>query len=238
MRTHPLNGGRLPPTVEHSRFRARGSIVVVSGAHVPASRIVGATRGTANPMTLPYPDAVHALPPGLWGRPAMSTHHIRAWTETSYVAGTLLAMDSDERLSDVLNRRQSFTVVNAHVVPYGAPSTAECVQPQVDLDPYDVEFVLGGPLEERDTRIREARRIHKVRYPVLVIGSSFEIRGTLHLFPGNPPEFATHHTGTLFLPVTNQQVRRQGRIVSGPDSDVVFVNRHSIVQIRQLDTLH
>jgi hypothetical protein len=189
-------------------------------------------------MSFLHRDTTLAMPPGLWTRPATSSHNIRAWTETHYVAGTLLAGNPDDRLSDVLNRRQPFTIVNAHVVPHGAPISAECIQPEAVLDPYDLDFVLGGPLEERDLPIREARRIHKVRYPVLVVGKSFEIRGTIHLLPGNSPEFATHHSGTLFLPVTNQHVRRYGRVVSGPDSDVVFVNRHAIAQIRQLDTLH
>jgi hypothetical protein len=189
-------------------------------------------------MSFLHPDAVLTQQPGLWSRPPTSTHHIRAWTETQYVAGALRAGDPQDRLSDVLNRRQSITVVDAHVVPFGAPRTAECLRPELVLDPYDIDFVLGGALDERDERAREAKRIHKVRYPVLVIGHNFEIRGTLHLFPGNPPEFATRHTSALFLPVTNQNVRRHGRVVSGPDSSVVFVNRHSIVQIRQLDTLH
>ena len=189
-------------------------------------------------MSFPYTDTATLLPPGLWTRTATSTHHVRAWTETHYVAGTLRAGELDDRLSDRLNRRQSVTIFDAHVVPLGVPSSEECIKPEFVLDPYDVDFMLAGPLEERDPRIREARRIHKVRYPVLVVGRNFEIRGTLHLLPGNVPEYATQHTGTLFLPVTNQQVRRHGRIVSGPDSDVVFVNRHAIVQIRQLDTLH
>lgn len=202
-----------------------------------------ATAGTkpqrnASPMSFPYAEPVHALPPGLLARTATSTRHIRAWTETHYVAGMLPAGHLDDRLSDVLNRRGPIRIVDAHVVPLGVPSSAECLQPEYSLDPYDVDFLLGGPLEELDPRIREARRIHKVRYPVLIVGRTFEIRGTLHLLPGNLPEFATEHTGTLFLPVTNQQVRRHGRIVSGPDSDVAFVNRHAIVQIRQLDTLH
>jgi hypothetical protein len=189
-------------------------------------------------MTFPYADRVLNLPPGLWTRTASSTHHIRAWTETHYIAGMLVAGQQEDRLSDILNRRVSLTVLDAHVVPLGAPSTAECLRSEYVLDPYDIDFVLGGPLEEVDSRVREARRIHKVRYPVLVIGRSFEVRGTLHLLPGNVPEYATQHTGTRFLPVTNQQVRRRGQIVSGPDTDVAFVNRHAIVQIRQLDTLH
>lgn len=189
-------------------------------------------------MGFPYSDTVRGLPPGLWTRTAPSTHNIRAWTETHYVAGTLVAGAQDDRLSDVLNRRQALRLVDAHVVPLGLPSSAESIKPEYALDPYDVDFLLGGPLEERDPWIREARRIHKVRYPVLIVGRNFEVRGTLHLLPGNMPEFATEHTGTLFLPVTNQQARRHGRIVSGPDSDVAFVNRHAIVKIRQLDTLH
>ena len=189
-------------------------------------------------MSLWYRGPVPVRPPVPAAEPAPSVRHFRAWTDSLYVAGTLISPDRQDRLSDILNRREPITVVDGYVVPIGAPRTAEFTQQEMVLDPFDFDFVLGGPLDEREAGVRAARRVHKVRYPVLVIGASFEIRGTIHLFPGNPPEFATYHTGTLFLPVTNQLVRRLGRIVSGPDSDVVLVNRHAIREIRQLDTLN
>jgi hypothetical protein len=189
-------------------------------------------------MSLWYRGTVPAQPPAPSAEPNSSARHFRAWTESLYVAGTLIARDRQDRLSDILNRRAPITVVDGYVVPLGAPRAAEFTQPEMVLDPFDFDFVLGGRLDEREAGARAARRVHKVRYPVLIVGSSFEIRGTIHVFPGNAPEFATYHTGTLFLPVTNQLVRRLGRIVSGPDSDVVLVNRHAIREIRQLDTLN
>jgi len=189
-------------------------------------------------MSLWYRGPVPARPPVPLAEPATSARRFRAWTESLYVAGTLISRDRQDRLSDILNRREPVTVVDGYVVPIGAPRAAEFTQREMVLDPFDFDFVLGGPLDEREAGARAARRIHKVRYPVLILGTTFEIRGTIHLFAGNAPEFAAHHTGTLFLPVTNQLVRRLGRIVSGPDSDVVLVNRHAIVEIRQLDTLN
>jgi hypothetical protein len=189
-------------------------------------------------MSLWVRGPVPVRPPAPSAEPATSARHFRAWTESLYVAGTLISRDPLDRLSDILNRREPIKVVDGYVVPIGAPRAAEFTQPEMVLDPFDFDFVLGGPPDEREAGARAARRIHKVRYPVLIVGASFEIRGTIHLFPGNPPEFVTYHTGTLFLPVTNQLVRRLGRIVSGPDSDVVLVNRHAIREIRQLDTLN
>jgi len=189
-------------------------------------------------MPLWYRGAAPVPPPAPPVAPPTSAHHIRAWTESLYIAGMIASRDPQDRLSDILNRREPVTVVDGHVVPFAAPSAAEFTQRELVIDPFDFDFVLGGPPDERTAGVRAARRIHKVRYPVLVIGSSFEIRGTIHLFPGNAPEFAAHHTGTLFLPVTNPIVRRHGRLVSGPDSDVVLINRYAIRQVRQLDTLH
>jgi len=186
-------------------------------------------------MSLWYRDAVPARLPLPSAELGTSAHHFRAWTESLYVTGTIV---SNDRLSDVLNRREPVNVVDGFVVPIGAPRAAAFRRHEFTLDPFDFEFVLGRPLDESGADSRAAKRIHKVRYPVLIKGTNFEVRGTIHLFPGNSPEFAVHHTGTLFLPVTNQVVRREGRIVSGPDSDVVLVNRYAILEIIQLDTLN
>jgi hypothetical protein len=186
-------------------------------------------------MALWYPGAQPARSPGVWSEPATSTHRFRAWTEGSYVTGTLVTRHRHDRLSDILNRREPMTVVDSYVWPLGAPRAVETKRHAV-LDPFDFDMVLGDPPELEDPGVRAARRIHKVRYPVIVTGMGFEVRGTLHLFPGNAPEVATYHTGVLFVPVTNHVVRLHGRVVSGPDSDVVLVNRHAIREIRQLDT--
>jgi hypothetical protein len=189
-------------------------------------------------MSLYYPDVVTSRPRPPFAGPDTADHYFRAWTESLYVSGAIRPRDRKDRLSDVLNRREPITVVDAFVIPVGAPRAAGLTQREIVLDPLELELVMGGPLHERDTSARAARWIHKVRHPVLIRGRSFEIRGEIHLFPGYSPCFVTYQTGALFMPVTDHLVRRQGRILSGPDSEVVFVNRHAVREIHQLDTFN
>lgn len=164
-----------------------------------------------------------------------TAHPFKGWTESLYIAGTV---HSEDRLSDILNRREPIRVLGGIVVPTGAPLTAACIQHEFVLDPFDFDFVLGRAPHERTVDSQAAKRIHKVRYPVLVEGTNFEIRGTLHVFPGISPESVIHHTGTLFLPVTNPSVRREGRVVTDPGAEVALVNRYAVRRIHLLDSLH
>ncbi|HWP64237.1 MAG TPA: hypothetical protein VNO86_12290 [Candidatus Binatia bacterium] len=159
-------------------------------------------------------------------------HRFRGYTEAHFISGLVRSAD---RLSDALNRREPVVVEDAVVVGLDAPlSTAER-RDRLLVDPFELDLVLGGPLPERSAAERAARRIFKVRYPVKIEGPNFEVRGTIHLFPGTAPEFEGYHTGSLFLPVTEAVARRAGRLVTDPAVDVVLVNRHSIRRIRQLD---
>ncbi len=191
-------------------------------------------------MTLWYrrPEPQHAPGPlgiPLPSLPAPQAHPFKAWTETAYISGVL---KGDDRLSDVLNARQPVRLEQATVLPIGAPRPGWQGPQEIVLDPFDLDFVLGGRLDDRSAAERSARRIHKVRYPVIVEGRNFEVRGMLHIFAGNAPEFAMHHTGALFLPVTNATVRRERRLVSDPHTDVVLVNRYAVSAIKQLDSLN
>jgi hypothetical protein len=159
----------------------------------------------------------------------------RAWTERLYVAGMVVA---DDRLSDVLNRREPIQVEDAIVVPIGSPLTAGSRRREVVLDPFEFDFVLGGTQNTEARNARLPRHIYKVRHPVIIEGTTFVIRGILHQFPGNAPESAAHRTSTLFLPVTEASVRRDGRLVSGPETEVALVNRFAIRDIRPLDKLN
>lgn len=183
-------------------------------------------RGTPAPARAPSP------------APLMGVHRIRAWTEADYVTGTILSADPLDRLSDIINRREPIPIVDAFVVPVGSAFTAGTAMPLLSIDPLEVRLALGHKLSMADIAGRAARRVHKVRYPVLVLAGAFELRGTLHMYPGNAPEFATRHRGAVFLPLSEPVVRRDGRLVSGPETDVALISRHEIRQIRQLDTVH
>lgn len=161
-------------------------------------------------------------------------HPFRGWTESLFVTGVVRGPD---RLSDVFNLRQPLTVEDAAVLPHGTNNSALVFPRDAVFDPFDFDLILGGELDARSRAGRTARRIYKVQYQVVVEGGDFEVQGVIHLFPGNAPEFAMHHTNMLFMPVTRPVVRRQRRLVSDPNTDVVLVNRFAISKIRQLDTL-
>lgn len=165
--------------------------------------------------------------------PPLHEHRLRGYTEVHYISGFVRSPD---RLSDVLNRREPVVIEDAILVPLEAPISAAERRERLVVDPFEFDLILGGRLPERPASERAARRIFKVRYPVRIEGTNFEVVGTIHLFPGTAPEFATYHMASLFLPVTQPTARRAGRLVSDPGVDVVLVNRHSIRRIRQLDT--
>ncbi|MBA3876292.1 MAG: hypothetical protein C0498_05035 [Anaerolinea sp.] len=157
---------------------------------------------------------------------------LRAWTEDLYVSGFISGWG---RLSDALNQREPLRIEQARV--HGLRSASWLPRPdgEMVIDPFDLELALGYAIVGSDAE-RAAKRIHKVRYPVLIEGQEFEVLGTMHVFPGNAPEYATHRSGLLFLPITEPSVRRRQRLVSDRYTDVALVNRYAIRRIRQLDS--
>lgn len=159
-------------------------------------------------------------------------HFFRAWTEDLYVSGFVVG---SARLSDLLNQREPLKIQQPKI--HGLRSAGWPTRPSGDvvIDPFDLEFVLGHASTSPDAD-QLAKRIHKVRYPVLIEGQNFEIVGTMHVFPGNAPEYAVHRSSQLFLPITEPSVRRDQRLVSDRYTQVVLVNRYAVRNIRQLDT--
>lgn len=167
--------------------------------------------------------------------PQLHTHPFTAWTESLWVSGVVR---TDDRLSDVLNARDPIRIEQPSIVAHGEPRTARQIPIEAILDPFDFEVVMGRAEPRELLAAHAVKRIHKVRYPVVVHGRNFEVEGQLHLFAGNAPEFAAHLTSSLFLPLTEAVVRREGRIVSDHGTDVVLVNRYAVRVIQQLDGLH
>lgn len=164
----------------------------------------------------------------------LTVHSFRAWTESLQITGRIRASD---RLSDALNRRELLRVDGPVVTPIGAGSSARYQALEMNVDPFDLEIVLA-PVDDRTPDQRGARRIHKVRYPVVVDAGAFEVHGILHVFPGNAPEYVANHTSTLFFPITEPRVFRDGRLVAGRGHGVALVNRYSIRRIDQVDAIH
>jgi hypothetical protein len=175
------------------------------------------------------------LPPPIIPVESVDEHPFRGWTESLAISGLVR---SEHRLSDVLNRREVFRVDGPGVIEIGAAAGNRFNQPEMSVDPFDFEVVLGLRHRHGQADGRSPRRIHKVRYQVEIRAGAFVICGNLHVFPGNSPESAAHYSGTLFLPITEPTVRRAGRLISDPTVVVAFVNRHSIQTINQLDLRH
>ena len=165
----------------------------------------------------------------------LNEHPFRGWTESLFVSG--LIRDED-RLSDALNRREPVRIDGPSIMPIGAATQSRMNPPEMTLDPFDFELVLG--MKQRNARPGDpsARRIHKVRYPVEIMAGAFQIFGTLHIFPGNAPEFVAQYSGALFFPITDPTIRRDGRVITDPTVEVALINRYSIQKITQLDIVH
>jgi hypothetical protein len=164
----------------------------------------------------------------------LAVHSFRGWTESLQITGRIR---SNDRLSDALNRREHLRVEGPVVLPIGAGASARYQAPEMTVDPFDLEVVVA-PVDVRTPEQRGARRIHKVRYPVIVDAGPFEVHGILHVFAGNAPEYIANHTGTLFFPITEPRVYRDGRLVAARGHGVALVNRYSIRRIDQVDAVH
>ncbi len=155
---------------------------------------------------------------------------IRGWTDDQVVTGEI---HSSERLSDLFNRREIITLHRPQVRRLGVLGFQVPAEERLEIDPFEFDLVVGGQLDPTQAGQRAARRIHKVRYPVIVSGRTFQVRGTLHLFPGHAPEHAAQRTNLLFLPLTNAIARHGGAVITDGHADIVLVNRYAIVDITQ-----
>jgi hypothetical protein len=164
------------------------------------------------------------------GDATIRTCPVRIYTSVRAITGSITGAG---RLSDILNERREIRVDDAVVAVLGTSSEARTREPVMILDPFEIEIAMVRSYpDEPWTR---ARRVHKVRYPVVVRAQPFEIHGELHVFPGLDPAQGARTATALFIPVTSPTARRHGRLVSDPTVDTILVNRHLITEIRQVD---
>ena len=163
--------------------------------------------------------------------PPVIVHAARLFTPDAMVLGTI---EGRGRLSDILNRRDEILVDGALVCPIGAPRTATTSRASVVIDPFELDLVIASAIP--DAPWTRARRIAKRGLPVRIDAEPWEIEGVVHLLPGREPaSLMSRSAPALFVPVTEAVVRRGGRLLAGPASGTVLLNRTLVRDIRPQD---
>ena len=157
-----------------------------------------------------------------------------AWTDSLFIRGSVRTA---HRLSDDLNTNEDLVIDDATVLMAGAPMSAAQRLVRFEIDPLELAVVLGRPVDPRLRLARAIRRVHKITFPVLVVGDGLEIRGSIHVLPGAVPDNVLRRNGPMFFAITEPSVRRLGRIVSDGFTDVALVNRYAVTRVEQLDRM-
>ena len=145
-------------------------------------------------------------------------------TEEWRLVGT---MHIDERLSDALNRRDAIAISEVSWSPIDGSEGFSPAPGLKSIDPYDLIAVLAGPdtLPAFTEAEKAARRVRKDRYDVAIEAPPFQIRGQVHLHPGESPDRIVEQVTDMFIPLTDAVAFLRDEPVADPDIRVVLVNR-------------
>ncbi|MFN2418683.1 MAG: hypothetical protein ABR593_07120 [Candidatus Limnocylindria bacterium] len=145
---------------------------------------------------------------------------IQLFTTERRIEGWVVALE--ERVTDVLNRRQSLRL---------------CTEPGADVweevDRDDLLLVAPPPMPGKNMRA-----IHRSKRRVLVLVGPYAVEGIVHLPPGMPLDPYLLRTRQRFMAMTNVVMG-----VAGDDRDpgetlpVAIVNVHNVHELRALITL-
>ncbi len=203
----------------------------------PGARHSGGTLLPASASAVPVvPPQVSPRPPvapfSASGVPSfpLTGYPVRILTPTHAITGTV---SGAARLLDLLNSSQAVHVVDAHVLELGAPTGDAHVEPEVLLDPFEIDVAVTRPLP--DAPWVRARHRRKLAFPVTIDAGLYRIEGSVHVFAGADPTAVGQHASGVFIPVTEPVVRRSGRIVFGGRTDTVILNRHLVREITVCD---
>ncbi len=199
----------------------------VGGPALPA-----AGRGRANSATTPSvgaepapasAEAPVAAAPAAKAAPT-GTVRFDGLTEEWRLVGT---MHIDERLSDALNRRETIAISEVSWSPIDGSEGFSPAPGLKSIDPYDLIAVLAGPdtLPSFSEAEKAARRVRKDRYDVSMEAPPFQIRGQVHLHPGESPDRIVEQVTDMFIPLTDAVAYLRDEPVADPDIRVVLVNR-------------
>ena len=157
-------------------------------------------------------------------------------TEGYRLRGTISLADKD-RLSDILNRRESLAIRDVVRGPIAAADHWVPAPEIESIDPYGFSLIFAGPDSRPDYSNAEAAA-HKVRkqsHRVKLEVAAFEVIGTVWLNPGfSAVELLSGRVQNLFLPVTGAQVWWGQLPLDSGAADVVLVNRFELHALRNL----
>jgi len=143
-------------------------------------------------------------------------------------------MHVDGRLSDVLNRRVPIALSGVAWSPLDGSAGFTDAPGVQAIDPYDVIIALAGSgsLPELTDDEQVARRVRKLPYRVALEAPPFRVVGVAHLRHTEAPDRMIDDATTMFIPLTEAQVRLNGALVAGPMT--VLVNRLYVRGVEQV----
>jgi hypothetical protein len=146
-------------------------------------------------------------------------------------------MEVDTRLSDALNKRDPITISDVRWAPIDGSSPLADAPGLQSIDPYDLIIVIAGtdslpPMTDEE---RNAHRIHKVHYELMLEAPPFKVFGTVALYPGADPSRLLDRSSEMFVPVTGARATLGDLPVEIGDVQDILVNRFYLRGIEQVD---
>ena len=132
------------------------------------------------------------------------------------------------RLLDTLNQREPMAVTNVEWRPADGSAGFEPAPGIHAIDPYDLVVVIATPetLAPMTEEEREAHRLRRVRFDVLVEAPPYTATGTVHLASGTEPEMLLDRQSAMWFALTDPSIAIGDRSVElGSSGDAVLVNR-------------
>lgn len=145
---------------------------------------------------------------------------------------TVAAVDlSHERLTDLVNREESLSVVLLDVPPEDRSQPVEVRPGQTwsQLEVGESLLVLPPPQPPNP-----ARRLHRPRQPVEIVVGPFVVAGMVHVPPGAQAAAFVGRQSVRFAAVTHAAIRDSNLTGFAERADVVLVNMREVDAIRDV----
>jgi hypothetical protein len=147
-------------------------------------------------------------------------------------------MAVESRLSDALNKREPITINDVRWAPIDGSSPLVEAPGLQSIDPYDLIIVIAGldTLPAMTDEERNAHRIHKVHYELLLEAPPFKVIGTVALYPGSDPSRLLDRSSEMFVPVTGARATYGDQPIETGDVEDILVNRFYLRGVEQVDS--